>query len=528
MVQNPSYDLIIVGAGMAGCILAARIAENGINPRNGEPLKIALLEWGPYLKGAPKPGYGHPVRRRAFTNIAPEFSEGDRYRTPWGKAKIVGGSALHYGAQAFLPLDVDYLHWQNETGVDWTQENFKDAVEEVRTMFNIHPAPRELLDVGQQLYERAATQLGHDLERMSHARKNCIYCGIGCRDGQMSKYDSKMNSFVAHLPIAEKYGVEIIPNTHVQKVMIEKKGSDFVTTGIWAEQGNRAVQFLADRVLLCACEGGTPWILYNSGYGPRDLLGKDLVVENPNVGRHVDGKLRVGGFSAYFPFPIKDGGRGMPGAFYFFLGGSAGGYDRLLCKEGISNLERPDRLALHEFAPEFGREHKKFMSTGGDHIAASVTLQYKRRQGLEGYIQKDGSHVYPTSATLDPQAARQLREGMSVMRDIFREMGGVQIGDIDPVLKRLQTVGDSSSEASQSPVTATHQSGSCRAGVDRKDSVVNERFESHDVKDLFICDLSVPPRVTYGNPGIAMVAPLACFAWRRLVKDHFSRSSLVA
>ena len=183
----------------------------------------------------------------------------------------MGGSALHYGAQAFLPLDVDYLHWQNETGVDWTQENFKDAVEEVRTMFNIHPAPRELLDVGQQLYERAATQLGHDLERMSHARKNCIYCGIGCRDGQMSKYDSKMNSFVAHLPIAEKYGVEIIPNTHVQKVMIEKKGSDFVTTGIWAEQGNRAVQFLADRVLLCACEGGTPWILYNSGYGPRDL-----------------------------------------------------------------------------------------------------------------------------------------------------------------------------------------------------------------------------------------------------------------
>ena len=38
MMQDQNYDLIIVGAGMAGCILAARIAENGINPRNGEPL----------------------------------------------------------------------------------------------------------------------------------------------------------------------------------------------------------------------------------------------------------------------------------------------------------------------------------------------------------------------------------------------------------------------------------------------------------------------------------------------------------
>jgi succinate dehydrogenase/fumarate reductase flavoprotein subunit len=47
MMQDQNYDLIIVGAGMAGCILAARIAENGINPRNGEPLRIALLLWPP-------------------------------------------------------------------------------------------------------------------------------------------------------------------------------------------------------------------------------------------------------------------------------------------------------------------------------------------------------------------------------------------------------------------------------------------------------------------------------------------------
>ena len=186
MSQERHYDLIIVGAGMAGCILAARIAENGVNPQNGEPLKIALLDWGPYLKGTPRPGYGHPLRRQMFTHVLSDFREGDRYRTEWGKAKVVGGSGLHYGAQAFHPFDVDYLHWQQETGVDWTQENFKEAVEEVHTMFNTHPVPRELLTVGQFLFEGAAIKLGHELERTSHARKNCIYCGLGCRNSQMS------------------------------------------------------------------------------------------------------------------------------------------------------------------------------------------------------------------------------------------------------------------------------------------------------------------------------------------------------
>ena len=48
-MADKTYDLIIVGSGMAGFLLAARIAEKGVNPRNGEPLQVALVERGPYL-----------------------------------------------------------------------------------------------------------------------------------------------------------------------------------------------------------------------------------------------------------------------------------------------------------------------------------------------------------------------------------------------------------------------------------------------------------------------------------------------
>ena len=58
--------------------------------------------------------------------------------------EVVGGSSLHWQASAFLPYPIDYIHWQEETGVDWTSENLLDAVEETRREFSIHEYPEEV------------------------------------------------------------------------------------------------------------------------------------------------------------------------------------------------------------------------------------------------------------------------------------------------------------------------------------------------------------------------------------------------
>ena len=42
-MPDTKYDLAIVGAGFSGPILAAKIAEKGVNPRTGDRLKVALL-----------------------------------------------------------------------------------------------------------------------------------------------------------------------------------------------------------------------------------------------------------------------------------------------------------------------------------------------------------------------------------------------------------------------------------------------------------------------------------------------------
>ena len=46
-MADKKYDVAIIGAGFSGPILAAKIAEHGVNPRTGERLTIALLDAGP-------------------------------------------------------------------------------------------------------------------------------------------------------------------------------------------------------------------------------------------------------------------------------------------------------------------------------------------------------------------------------------------------------------------------------------------------------------------------------------------------
>src|SRR5205814_7388789 len=51
-----------------------------------------------------------------------------------------------------------------------------------------------------------------------------------------------------------------------------------------------------------------------------------------------------------------------------------------------------------------------------------------------------------------------------------------------------------------------HAMGSCRMGTDPKTSVVNEFCQSHDIKNLFVCDTSVFVTGTGMNPTLTAMA----------------------
>lgn len=500
MAQN-SYDLIIVGTGTAGTILAARIAQHGVHPGSGEPLRIASIEAGPYWKGAQRPGYGIPLRRQMMTNL----QAGTRFHVwPSGFAKVVGGSSVHWGNAALFPFDTDYLRWQNETGVDWTKDNLKEAVTEITEMYNYHQAPDATLGQGNLLFREAAREQGYTVTRFPMARTNCIYCGY-CGSAYMCKYDSKSSSR-NYLPIVEKQGVQIIADTEVSRILIEKVGERGRVSGIEYRRGSERGELRSSKVLVCSGVINTPMLLMRSGYGSRELLGDQLLVENPNVGNHYNTDQTIA-IRAFSDQPLMEAGRGTNNGDYIFEQGMPDGDFNLMISSNYSNrLILPQQAALSEFAPDFGSDHKEYMRTACTRISG-VLVHQTGPKNSGGRVEPDGTVSYGS----DPRMAKRFEEGVEICRVLLKGMGLKQIGEVRGLDERVRTYRGN-----------VHAMGSCRAGVDRRSSVVNERFHSHDIEGLLICDGSVIPRCGSSEACIP-IATVAAFAWRRIVEDHFSR-----
>ena len=189
MADQP-YDLAIIGAGQAGCTLAGKIAQKGVNPTTGEPLKIALFDRGPYFKGKPNPGYGSPERRRMFTNISQEFRNryvsrsglppGAKRKVPikpgqevftQSTAAIFGGGTLHYTAITRVPYEIDFQVWEEETGANLGYQTMKPFAEQITHDFNIHARPAALLTRIDHLFRDMAVSMGYTAQDATVAKR---------------------------------------------------------------------------------------------------------------------------------------------------------------------------------------------------------------------------------------------------------------------------------------------------------------------------------------------------------------------
>ncbi|MBI2822806.1 MAG: GMC family oxidoreductase [Acidobacteria bacterium] len=536
MAEKP-YDLAIVGAGMAGCILAARIAENGLNPKTGERLRIALIDRGPYFKGAIRPGYGAPERRRMFTNIASDF--GGRYVTnpgvPPGQqrrlplrpgeevhahrtAAIVGGGSLLYTAITHVPYEIDYSVWVEETGVDWTYPNVKSAGDEIKRTFNLHQKPDTLLTRLDRMFKDTAKAQGFEIHDATIAKKNCLYSGY-CDGVNMCRYDARMGSFTAYMPIAEKHGVEVIPGALVQRIVFEKAGARIRVQGVELTQQGVRRTLQVPRVIVSSGNFGTPQLLLRSGYGPKELVGAGLILENRNVGQNTDNRPTLEVLSGVFDEPLSDGeyhDGTTAGAYYAYYDLSPDKkYERIEIALRADEVTPPDSVAVGMLAPPFGREHKEFMRDVGNNrkmtrtrrailSRCSADISLVRPRSVRGYVNEWGEQIYRDN---DPSIVKPLSQGRELAYELLKKMGAREVIDMKKParVRRLFT-----------------WVGSCQPGTDPSSSVVNPYFESHDIDGLFVCDASVVPRAaTQGYAGT--VATVAVLAATRIVERHFKK-----
>ena len=517
------YDVVVVGGGMAGCIVAGRLAERGMNPKTGDRLRVVMIEAGddwtvrdPGLR----PGYGSPIRRSMIPNInydplGPEgAAPAPQYDYPYEGFgfKVVGGCSIHWGRHAYLPEEDDYQIYRETSGVDWTFGKAEAAIEEIRVMFGINfGMPEELYPRGVQMFTGAGRAMGFDMRPGQLARKNCLDCGY-CGDGSICRYDSASTT----LPwayIGLNNGMKLIANAEVQKVLIEKvAGGRPVATGVvYKDKAGTMHEVRAARIIVATGTVGVPLLLYASGYGPREFLGDKLLVENKNVGHNMDGDSGSPRIEALWPEPIRPV-RGASAYTWTSLNRKPGVRGELTVKitsSAMASLHNkyPDPAALSEFAPEFGIAHKNFMRDA-----------WRRVGYLTKYLE-----VLPWSWRVTPEGRfERVSIDEAPINAVIKEATDLNYAIYDKMDMRPLKVGKPRGDARS--LRPGHEQGTARAGSSRENSVCTSDFDCHDIENLIITSAASVPRRTFALSGCP-VAVAAAYAWRRIVANHFSRGS---
>jgi len=320
----------------------------------------------------------------------------------------------------------------------------------------------------------------------------------------MCKYEARSSTLVSYIPKAEKYGVEILADTLVEKVLIDAKGKRGVARGLICRSADSTYELTADHIILACGYRRTPLLLMRSGYGPPEWAGNPIVVSNPNIGKHIDGHPRIPGIAAIFDDPMGDGEVGSVRGYFMINDNRKDALGRLLFRADLGGGQFPASAALNTFAPEFGWEHKKFMREGGIFRIGTLNPAMAKAPGRWA-MDPDGRILYSGDHSL---TIRRAKEALGISHEILKKMGARKITSIDVPVPMTPTT------------SGSHRVGSCRAGVDPRTSVVNPHFESHDVDNLYIADASVIPRVTTGNTGTPQAA-VTVFAAARIVERHF-------
>ena len=525
MADTLEADFVIVGAGSAGCVMAARLTED-------PGTKVILLEaggndsnmWIHIPLGFGKT-FADPKVNWCY-ETEPDPGAGGR-KIFWPRGKVLGGSSSINGMVYIRGQNEDFDLWRQFGNTGWSSSDvlpyFKRAEHQTRGDDDFHSTggPLCVSDVqdGHPLCEafiKACNEAGY---KRNDDFNGADQDGVGYHQTTI-RNGKRCSTAVGYLhPAMKRPNLRVVTLAHTQKVLFAGTRA----TGVAFRQGGQdKVATAGKEVILCAGAIGSPQILMLSGVGPHAHLqemGIPVVHHLSGVGQslqdHYSAPIKL---KCTLPITVND-------TMMSPLKKLRTGLEYLLWRKG-------DLAAISASVALFARTRPE-LATPDVKLSISTFSADRPQDGLHkwsgftviAYQLRPESRGEITLKSPDPAAAPAMRpnylaaetdrraivDGLKIARGLLASgpMRGYVASEFKPG-DAVQTDEQWLQYARENGGTVFHPTSTCKMGIDPM-AVVDPELRVYGIEGLRVIDASVMPTVVSGNTnaGTIMIAEKA-------------------